>query len=178
MAIVLQKADLSLISRLSIIDTIELYVNDVLVASASESNGIQWIVTIVEDQSFLNENAYAVINLAPGESIDTSPDNLMQLIPYISEGPLGGGSAGASVTVEDVTLYIPAESIDTRPNYGAASAPVPYISEAMNQASTLSASVTSINLAASVGTISYAPTITEGPSGSASAGANASVTLV
>lgn len=171
MAILLQKADLQLLYELGIIDTLNVYVNSVLVASASDDKSIQWAMRVVDEQSQLNNAPFVVIQINADDALDLS--NLSSYAPSITEGPSSGT---ASVAIEDVTLYIPAETIVL----GTTAASPPIITEAYYGTGGSvfgAASATNITLGDSIGIANYAPTITEGPSGNASAGYSASVTL-
>lgn len=176
MAIVLQKADLSMIHRLGIIDTIMLYVNDVLVASASDEKTIQWVVSLADNLALHRDDAFTVIELNVDDPVVLA--DLASYLPNITEGPIGSG-IGPSVDVRDVTLYIPAETpIST---LGLNASPSLFLPGLTDSASVFFVSNTyqlgfSENLHHAAST-SYVPTISEGPSGSASAGTGPSVTL-
>lgn len=172
MAIVLKKADLSLINRLGIIDTLSVYIDDVLVASASDEKSISWAISMVDSANLAGNDLVTVITINEDEAL-TFP-MIASYVPSITEGPSSGT---ASVAIADVTLYIPSETI----NLSSTAASPPTITEAYYSTGGSvwggAASVTLIELNASVGVTSYTPTITEGPSGNASVGYSASVTI-
>jgi len=159
MAIVLRRAFTIPSWAFSIIDSIEVYVDDVLVASASDESSVGWAIQVLEGANLQHNDAWAVIQIGADEALVLSA-----YAPTITEGPSNGG---ASIVVQDVTLYIPGEILNLNAS--------PYIPTITENVSANSASATLVLLSQGASVASYAPTITEGPSGSPSSSPSATL---